>query len=209
MATGPRDIIDPNKFFPNTLLFMENSLLAFLQALFSTFPQDTGCFHYNDSSDLTEIKIEGQGTDNLDSVDTRPKITVFRGNVGWNLAGINGSVGSKNLSQLQVRHTAILSGTVGISCYAREDLEADRIANICASAVEAFSPVIRRFGFLQVHTAQIGQRAQIGADSRPELFVTPVLIKAEVTKNWNREIVDPVLLRKVLIQYVTTPKVGP
>lgn len=209
MAQGPRDLIDPNKYFPNTLLFVENSLLAFLQALFSTFPKDCKSFHYDDNPDITEINIEGQGTDNLQSVDTRPKITVFRGNIGWNLAGINGTVGSRNLSQLQVSHTAILSGTVGISCYAREDLEADRLANICASAIEFFSPVIRRAGFLQVHTTQVGQRAQIMADSRPELFVTPVLIKAEVTKNWNRAVVDPVLLRKVLIQYVTNPKVGP
>jgi hypothetical protein len=205
VAQGPRDYIDPNKYFPNSLQFMENSILQFLQALFANFPVGENCYHYNDSPDLTEIHIEGQSTDNLRTVDTRPKIVVARGPVSVNLAGINGKVGSANLSQRHTQRAAIRSGTVGVSCFSREELEADRLAEICADAIESFSPVIRKLGFLQIHAAQIGQRAIIRSDARPELSVTPVLVRVELTKNYTKEIVDPVQLRKLILQYLIQP----
>lgn len=203
MAQGPRDYIDPNKYFPNSLLFMENSFLVFLQTLFSTFPQ--GSFRYDDSPENTEIAIEGQNTDNLTSVDTRPKIVVARGSVRIDKSGINNTVGSRNLSIGQRRISTIRSGTVGISCYSRNDLEADRLAEICADSIESLTDVIRKFGFLEVRAAEIGQRAMIKADSVPDLFVTPVLVRAQVTKNYNREIVDPVKLRQFIFRYMIQP----
>jgi hypothetical protein len=213
VAMGPRDFIDPNTFYPNTLRFMENSILAFLQALFSTFPArnqlagpvDYFNYHYDPIDELSEISIEGQNTDNLNKVDSRPKIVVARGAVGYNKVGINNFVGSSSMQLSPRRHATILSGTVGISCFSREDLEADRLAMICADAIEQFNFVIRKHGYLQIHTTQIGQRALIIKDSRPELHVTPVLIKTEVTKNWTTQTVDPVRLRKVLLQSIVNP----
>jgi hypothetical protein len=213
VAMGPRDFINPNIFYPNTLRFMENSILAFLQALFSTFPAknqlaeplDYLNYHYDPVDELSEISIEGQNTDNLNKVDSRPKIVVARGAVSFNQVGINNFVGAASLSLNPRKFATILSGTVGISCFAREDLEADRLAMICADAIEQFSPVIRKHGFLQIHTAQIGQRAIIMKDSRPDLHVTPVLLKAEVTKNWTTQVVDPIRLRKILLQSVVNP----
>lgn len=213
MAMGPRDFIDPNTFYPNTLRFMENSILAFLQALFSTFParnhphapQDFPCYHYDWSDAESEVSIEGQSTDNLNKVDSRPKIVVARGAVGFNRAGINNYVGSANLQHLPRRYATILTGTVGISCFSREDMEADRLAMICADSIEMFSNVIRKHGYLQIHTAQIGQRAMIMKDARPDLHVTPVLIKTEVTKNWTSRAVDPIRLRKYLLEFQVNP----
>jgi hypothetical protein len=203
MALGPRDYIDPNKFYPNSLRFMENSFLVFLQALFSNFPP--GKFHYDDSPEVSEIAIEGQNTDNLTAVDPRPKIVVARGAVQMQKTGINNTVGSRNLSLLNRQLTVIQAGTVGISCYSREDLEADRIAEIVASAIESMTDVIRQLGFLEIRATAIGQRAMIKSDARPDLFVTPVLIRSQVTQNYNRKIVDPVLLRQIIYQYVIQP----
>lgn len=205
MAQGPRDYIDPNKFYSNTLRFMENSFLVFLQSLFNNFPPGANCLHYDDSPEASEIAIEGQNTDNLTNVDTRPKIVVARGPVRMNKTGINNFVGSKNLTLQQRQSVVIKSGTVGISCYSREDLEADRIAEIVASAIESMTDVIRQFGFLEVRATDIGSKAMIKSDSRPDLFVVPVLISAKVTENYNRKIVDPVLLRKIIFQYVIQP----
>lgn len=205
MALGPHDYIDPNRFFPNSLQFMEGSILQFLQALFSNFPVGVNAYHYDDSPDLSEIMIEGQSTDNLRTVDTRPKIVVARGPVNINLAGINGGVGSANITQWKTQRANIRSGTVGVSCFSREDMEADRLAEICADAIESFSPVIRKLGYLQIHAAQIGQRALIKSDARPELSVTPVLVRVQLTKNYNLEFVDPVVLRKMVLQYVIQP----
>lgn len=212
MALGPRDYIDPNNLYSDRLRFMENSILAFFQALFSTFPArgttdiDYSCFHYDHYDvDKTEINIEGQSTDNLITTDNRPKIVVARGPVQFQQAGVNAMIGSQNLSLQRQKHAIIMTGSVGISCYSREELEADRLAEICASSLEAFQPIIRKYGFLEIRTSQIGQRAMIKSDARPELFVTPVLLKTSITANWKREIMDPVVLRKIILQMQATP----
>lgn len=211
MAQGPRDLIHPGVYFSNSLRFMENSVLSFLQSLFSTmpgvgstpdgWPNAVPAYRYT-PDDGTEIRIEGQSTDNLTTVDNRPKITVARGTVSYQKAGINNFVGSANLSKFRQQHTAILSGSIGISCYSREELEADGLAQIVADSLEFFSPVIRTYGYLEFHTSQIGSRAMIGADSRPELFVVPVLVRVGITKNWKREVVDPVELKKMILKFV-------
>lgn len=207
MALGPRDYTNPDLFYCDKLRFMENAILGFLQALFSTFPpkgtspNSSISFHYDhEDADKTEINIEGQQTDNLQSVDNRPKIVVARGPVQFQQAGVNGFIGSQNLSLGSQRHAIIMAGSVGISCYSREELESDRLAEICASSIEAFQPIIRKYGFLEIRTAQIGQRALIKADARPELFVTPVMVRTSVTSNWKREVVDPVKLRKIILE---------
>jgi len=207
VAQGPNaHFIDPNERFPNSLRFMENAFLIFLQGMFSAFdPDANGSLHYDDNDALTKIRIEGQNTDNLEAVDTRPKIVVARGPVGILKSGINNFIGSRNLSPEMRRFATIRSGTVGISCYSRNDLEADRIAEICADGIESMVNVIRTFGFLEVRSQQIGQRAMIKSDSRPELFVTPVLIKAQVTKNYKLNVVDPVKLRQIIYEFIVNP----
>lgn len=210
MADRQRDYTNPNIFYGSKLNFMENSVLAFLQALFSTFPpsgiEGASGFHYNhDDVNKTEINIEGQQTDNLETVDNRPKITVARGPVQFQQAGVNGFIGSQNLSLGRQRHAIIMAGSVGISCYSREEIECDRLAEICASSIEAFQPIIRKHGFLEIRTAQIGQRALIKSDVRPELFVTPVMLKTSITSNWTREVVDPVKLRQIILQVNVGP----
>jgi len=180
---------------------MENSVLSFLQSLFSTFPANSGNYHYNhDSAEVSEIEICGARTDNLTTVDTRPRIVASRGPVQFQQAGINGFIGSQNLSLGNQRHAMIMAGSVGINCYSREDLETDKLAEICATSIEAFSPIIRKYGFLEIRTTQIGQRAVIKSDARPELHVTPVLLRTSVTANWSRQVVDPVLLRKLILE---------
>lgn len=220
MALGPRSTINPNEFYRDRLRFMENTILAFLQAIFSQMPKQGEAtetvngpdgpslcwFHYDaDNPDDSEISIMGQSTDNLVTVDERPRITVARGPVQFQQAGINASIGSANLSLAKQRHAIIMAGSVGISCYSREQLEADRIAELCASSIEAFQPIIRKYGFLEIRASQIGQCALIKSDARPELFVTPVLIRASVTSNWTRQKVDPVKLRKIVQEFIIEP----
>lgn len=206
MSQGLKSITDPNRLFPNSLRHLENSILEFYQALFSTFP--INMLHYDDAEDKTEIRIEGRHTDNLSNIDTRPKIVVVRGAVSWSGRGLGGSnfIGSANLSPLKRQYTDINVGTVGISCFSREDLEADRISQICFDSIQMFSPVLRKaFGFLSIHSAQVGQRGLVKSDSRPELFVSPVLIQVQVTRNWQSTITDPIKLRDILVQLITNP----
>lgn len=207
MAQGPRSYIDPNKLFPNSLQFMEDIILQFLQAIFFNFaPDQQPChYHFDDDTALTEIQIQGQNVDNLPLVDTRPKIVVARGAVQINKSGIGNFVGSKNLSREMQKTATIRQGTVGISCYSRNEIEADRLAEIVADSIESFTPVIRGFGFLEIRASAIGQRAMIKADAIPDLFVTPVLIKVQVTKNYRSQVVDPVRLREIIYQFVVNP----
>lgn len=207
MASGQLDYSDPNRRFPDTLLFMERAMTQFLQVLFSTFPPGDQAFHYDNNPDLTEISIEGRQTDNLTNMDTRPKIVVYRGPVSWAGHSIGSLVGSKNLSQRGRTFADIYNGTVSINCFAREDLESERIANICFDAIKMFREQIQKLGFLSIHSAQCGQRGKVKADARPELYVTPVIVETQITKNWRTDKVDPVLLRHILIQLMTTPTV--
>lgn len=203
MAQGPNaHFVDPNLYFPNSLRFMENAFLIFLQGMFSAFESP---YHYDDNPTLTDIKIEGQATDNLEVVDTRPKIVVARGPVQVLKSGINNFVGSRRLVDPTRRYSTIRAGTVGISCYSREELESDRIAEICADGIESMVSVIRHFGFLEVRSQQIGQRAMIKSDSRPELFVTPVLIKTQLTKNYKLTQIDATEVRKIIYNFIINP----
>lgn len=197
--------VDPKKMFPDSLRFMENSLLAFYQALFSTFPK--GEFHWDENKEESEIVIEGRSTDNLSDIDTRPKIVAARGSVNWSGRGQGGNnfVGSANLSQFKRNYADINSGVVGISCFSREDMESDRLAQICFDSVQMFAPVLRKLGFLTIHAAQVGNRGMVKSDSRPELFVTPVVIRMDLTRNWSAEKTDPVKLREILLSFRTNP----
>jgi hypothetical protein len=113
----PKDLYDPRKLYPSTLRFMENTMLEFLQILFSSFPEKQ--LHYDSDPLVTDINIEGLSVDNLETIDTRPKIVVSRGPVGWQNRGIGNMVGSKNLSLQKRTYTDINDGTIGISCFAR------------------------------------------------------------------------------------------
>ena len=202
--SSERDVFNPNRQYSNTLLFLENSILGFLQVLFSTFPagHNPKLYHYDDNPDLTEIMIEGQSTDNLTNVDVRPKIVVSRGPITWNKTHIGNFVGSKNLSMENRRYASIYSGTVGISCFSREDIETDHLAQICFDAVEAFQYKLHKFGYLSINSAQIGQRGVIKSDARPDLSVTPVLLRVQVTKQWTTLITDPIRLREIFVNLV-------
>jgi len=218
MANGPQDLVNPNQQYQNSLRFIENAMLGFLQALFSTFP---GIASFSETEQLdnqlpqykyvigdpvsSEIAIEGQSTDNLETVDTRPKLVVARGPIRYQFAGINGGIGSAQIGRLSTHRARILNGSVGISCYSSEELEADGLAAIVSGAVEMFGPALKRFGFLTIHVNQVGQRALIQKGARPGLSVTPVLINVQVTENWKTEWVDPIRLRKFLLQLTVNP----
>lgn len=204
MADGPHNFINPNERFPDTLRFLENAVLQFLQILFSTFPPEPGCFHYDDNDDVRGIEIEGRSTDNLTKTDVRPKIVVYRGPVSWQNRGLGNMVGSRNLSLASRTFTDIVDGTVSVNCFSRERLEADRIANICSDSIKMFREVLNKFGFLSIRSTHVGQPGLIRADAVPVLWVVPVMIEAQVTKNWNKDIVDPVKLRQILIQLSTS-----
>lgn len=196
MSSIQKDLLDPNKIFPDTLRFMENSMLEFLQNLFGRFPRDTNAYHYEEG-ELSEILIVGRDTDNLPEVDTRPKIVVSRGPVSWENRGIGNLVGSKNLSMAKRTYTDVMNGTVGVSCFSREDLEADRLANIVFDSVKMFQHVLKKFGYLEIKSAQVGQRAMVKSDARPELFVVPVLIQAQMTRNWTARFDTPTKLKEI------------
>jgi len=198
MSSGQRDYIDPNKRFPDVFRFMEYNLLQFLQILFSTFPPKN--LHYSDNDNETDIKIEGQRTDNLKTMDTRPKIVVARGRVDWEGRGIGNFVGSANLSRFNRRFTDINSAPIMVTSFSREDLEADRIAQICFDSIKQFREVIQTFGFLSVKSVSAGQRAIIrGNESRPELTAVPVMVQVQITRNWTLTKTDPVKLREYLL----------
>lgn len=211
MPDGPKDALTPFIYNGDKLRFMENAVLLFLQSLFGGLPSDgldpdAGpegfSLHYDEDVTKSRIDIRGQMAEGVENVDTRPLIIVARGAVNFVQASINASIGSANTSLARQRHAVIMSGSVGISCYSREQLEADRIAEICASSIEFFQPIIRKYGFLEIRSASIGQRALIKADSRADLFVTPVMVKASVTQNWTRTFADPVRLRKIFTEFV-------
>jgi hypothetical protein len=57
---------------------------------------------------------------------------------------------------------------------------------------------------LVLQAQQVGKPALIKKDSRPELWVTPVLIKTSVTDNWTVTKTDPVKLKEVIVSVLPT-----
>ena len=130
MADGKRDFRDPTKIYTEDSVgrFVENVVLSFYQELFSRLPaqQTPSAFHYDDvDENATEVKIEGRATDNLKTVDTRPKIIVGRGSFQWQSRGIGGGIfiGGRDLSLEKQRHSDINTGSVNISAFERDVLE--------------------------------------------------------------------------------------
>ena len=201
MSAINRDADDPQKLYFNTSRFMENVIMEFLRAVFMTFPDED--LRWSPDAETSRIVIEGRSTDNTRDIDTRPKIVVMRGTVGWQNRGIGNFVGSANLSQFRQTFADVEDGTVGVSCFSREDLESDTIAQIVYNAIKMSRTVLQRLGFLTIRSAQLGQRGLIKSDSRPELWVTPVVAMVQTTKNWTVRVSDPIKMREEILSQTT------
>lgn len=142
--------------------------LLFLQGLFTQFPPASGCFHWSDSQDDTEIAITDQAPIPRDRIEQRPAIVTMRGPAQF---------ANLTLDQLKTldfktgtrEHTDLVACTMSINCISKNGIEAQRIAWIVMRHIRIFKRLLQREGGFH----RIGEQVSVGPESPPGALVNP------------------------------------
>lgn len=185
--------------------------VKFLQLVFASF--EKGAYRWEPDMALTDIVIQDQGSINREVVEKRPAIIVSRGPVAMTNIAMNQFAGplldpktgkvTMNLDAVTgaSRHTDLYSATMTYNCLAREGLEAQRIAWICAYATRVLKKALLSAGMHRV-----GEEVQVGAESGPGSIVQPdtgeiVMVSVSVPfffqDTWTVETIDKTLLTRI------------
>lgn len=150
-----------------------------MQGLFEK--ADLGCFHWCESLEETELVITDESPIKLDVVGKRPCISTVRGQVAWGKTSLD-EMQTRNVTNDQINHTDLLSGTMTINCCSREPLESEYIAWIVAN----HSWLLRRLIMKHTPVHEFGRGQMIGApspagaivsgDTEGEWICTPIQI---------------------------------
>lgn len=173
---------------------IKNYALEVTQLLFG---QDNPLgFLWDPDLEKTQIVIVDKYSFNLDQVGTTPAVVANRGPIGWTK-----SSGFRQIQSIDMRtdtrtHTDLNQGSVVLSCFSRQGLEAEDIAGYLFSAFQELRDVLRKIarrgmmvpnhlGFFTIEATNMGEEALIKSDSRPDLSVVPVAIMARVQRRWS------------------------
>jgi len=195
-SDSPRSLHDPKKRYIRPHQLMKNRVLEFCQLLFSD-PDNVGeDLRWDSDPEKSRITIVDKYTFNLAQVMTRPAIVANRGPQGWMRTSGFRQFQGENIKTGERFYTDLVRGTITLSCFAREGLEAEEIAGIIFESVQSLRDVLRKLhprgrlmpqhlGFFKVESSQMGEEALVKSSSRPELSVVPVAIAAIVQRRWS------------------------
>jgi hypothetical protein len=185
--------------------------VRFLQLVFASF--EKGAYKWEPDMALTDIVIQDQGTISLEVVEKRPAIIVSRGPVAMTNVGMDQFAGplldqktgrfvpNQDVVSGAKRHTDLYSSSMTYNCLAREGLEAQRIAWICAYATRTLKKALLSAGMHRV-----GEEVQVGAESGPGTIVQPdsgeismvsVSVPFYYQDTWTIETIDKTLLTRI------------
>jgi hypothetical protein len=187
---------DPKRKYPRPHEIIKSHALEFLQLMFSSEENVGPELVWNIEQEQSCITIVDKYVFNLDQVSSRPAIVANRGPQGWMRTSGFRQFQGENMRTGERTYTDLVRGTVTLSCFAREGLEAERIAGIVFEAFQTFRDVLRKLhqrgrlmpqhlGFFRVESSQMGEEALVKSDSRPDLSVVPVAVAATVQKRWS------------------------
>jgi hypothetical protein len=165
--------------------------LDFLQMMYS---QPKARKHWDADPERTEILIVDKYTFNLKAVQKRPAIVANRGPAHFLKASGLRKMKETDLVTNTRTFADLIEGTVTLSCFSKEGEEAEDIALDVFEWFNDFSEAIRirqsfrnpldRRGFFRVDSVSIGEEALVKTDSKPDLSVVPVQIRALVERHW-------------------------
>ncbi|KKL57237.1 hypothetical protein LCGC14_2237450, partial [marine sediment metagenome] len=187
---------DPSRKYIRPHQIIKAHALEFVQLLFSDGENVGPNLVWNEDQEQSRILIVDKYVFNLEQVSTRPAIVANRGPQGWmRTSGFRQHQGT-NMRTGERTYIDLVRGTVTLSCFARQGLEAEEIAGIVFEGFQTFRDVLRKLhqrgrlmpqhlGFFRVESSQMGEEALVKSDSRPDLSVVPVAIAATVQRRWS------------------------
>ena len=148
----------PEGSFTDSPLERVRTLFAgFVQGLFYAAPP--GAYHWEPSSDLTELFVSDEGPIHTESLGQRPGVSFTRGPVQFYSLGLDDML-SYNAETGTKQKSVLVPGTMSINCISRVPLECERIAWIIAEQLWAHRELLMKEGFFE-----IGRQPVIGSPS--------------------------------------------
>jgi hypothetical protein len=155
-------------------------------------------FRWNIEQAKSEITIVDKYSFNLDNVGVVPTIVANRGPLQW-----QGASGFRQMQSIDMRtdrrtHTDLVRGGAVLSCFSRHGEEAEVLAGYLFESFQTLRDVLRKLagrgiispnhlGFFRIESTSMGEEALVKANSRPELSVVPISIRAIVQRRWSVE----------------------
>ena len=189
-SLSPRSMRDQSRELRGPQL-IKNHCLEFLQIMY----QDPKArFHWDQDEAKTEILIIDKYVFNLEAVEKRPCIVASRGVTRWTKSSGFRQMQEQDMMTDRRIHTDLIDGAVTLSCFSREGLESEAMATDvfewftefqdAIRARASFRQVLDRVGLFRVSSVEIGEEALVKSDSRPDLSVTPVVVRAMAQRRW-------------------------
>jgi hypothetical protein len=148
----------PENSFKDSPLERVRTLFAgFVQGLFYAAP--AGAYHWEPTSDTTEIFISDESPIQTESLGQRPGVSFTRGPVQFYSLGLDDML-AYNFETGSKQKSVLVPGTMAINCISRVSLESERLAWIIAEQLWANRELLMKEGFFE-----IGRQPVIGAPS--------------------------------------------
>ena len=166
---------------------------------------------WDPDQEKSHILIVDKYSFNLDQVAQTPTIVANRGPQSWMRTS-----GFRQMQSIDMRtdrrtHTDMVQGSVVLSCFSRQGLEAEDIAGYLFEGFQQIRDVLRKIasrgimvpthlGFFKVEANQMGEEALVKSNSRPDLSVVPVALSVMVQRRWAVTPRDGRKLKNVVIR---------
>lgn len=198
---GWRHIDNKSVTYDSIPFFIKNTALRFLQIVYGERPP--GNYRYDNSEELTEIKIVDQYAFQLDASENKPAIVAIRGPISWGNIGLTHGMQTAQMRTSTTERTDLLRGSVGFSCISRVGLEAEQLASDVFNLFKYFKTTLMRFGFFTVESVNLGPEQLVEVEGEPKLFLVSVLMQCQVQDRWMLGPKSAAELRKVVLDGLT------
>lgn len=188
-----RSLHDPERRYVQPHEVIKGYALEVCQLLFSDGPFGK---LWDPDQEKTQITIVDKYSFNLDQVGSKPAIVANRGPVQWQKASGLRQMQEQDMRTGKRTYIDLVRGSAVLSCFAKEGIDAERIAGHLFSAFQKLRDVLRKIarpgimvphhlGFFTIEATNMGEEALVKSDSRPEISVVPVAIMATVQQRWS------------------------
>jgi hypothetical protein len=206
---------DETTKYPLPHQVIKNYALEVCQLLLKD-PQNPMGMVWDPEEEKSRIRICDKHSFNLDHVGTNPAIVANRGPQAWAKTSGFRQMQSVNMRTDARTYIDLIRGSVILSCFSRQGLEAEDLAGFLFESFQVFRDVLRKIarrgiivphhlGFFRIEASSMGEEALVKSDSRPDISVVPVAIQATVQRRYS---VEPTNSRKLQNIEVRTSRRG-
>lgn len=205
-----RSLHNEEQRYPLSHQVIKNYALEVCQLLFADPENPTGWI-WDPEEEKSQIRICDKHSFNLDHVGTNPAVVANRGPQAWAKTS-----GFRQVQEIDMRtdtrtHIDLIRGSVILSCFSRQGLEAEDLAGFLFESFQVFRDVLRKIarrgivvphhlGFFRIEASSMGEEALVKSDSRPDISVVPVSIQATVQRRFSVEPIDSRKLQNIAVR---------